>query len=47
MIPWSNPYIKDVKVFGKVLNVFDEEYEEIVGFSAPDPSFSLGVSFSM
>ena len=47
MIPWSNPYIKDLKVFGKVLNLFDEEYEEIVGFSAPDPSFSLGLSFSM
>lgn len=46
-IPWSNQYIKELKVFGKVLNLLDEEYEEIVGFSAPDPSFSLGLSFSM
>jgi vitamin B12 transporter len=47
MIPWSNTFIKELKVFGKVRNLFDEDYEEIVGFSAPDPSFSLGVSFSM
>ena len=44
---WSNPYIKNFKVFGKVQNLFDEEYEEAFGFSAPPPSFQLGVSFSM
>jgi len=41
------PYIEDFKVIGKIKNLFDQDYEEIFGFSAPPPSFQLGVAFSM
>jgi vitamin B12 transporter len=40
-------YVKDFKIFGKIQNLFDEKYEESFGFSAPDPSFQLGLAFKM
>ncbi len=43
----NNRYLKDFKIFGKVQNLFDENYEEAFGFSAPDPSFRLGLAFKM
>jgi len=43
----NNAYIKDFKIFGKVLNLFDEHYEEAFGFSPPDPSFRVGLAFKL
>ena len=43
----NNEYIKDFKIFGKVLNLFDEHYEEAFGFSPPDPSFRVGLAFKL
>jgi len=43
----NNEYIKDFKIFGKILNLFDEHYEEAYGFSPPDPSFRVGLAFKM
>ena len=43
----NNEYIKDFKIFGKVLNLFDENYEEAFGFSPPDPSFRVGLAFKL
>ena len=40
-------YIKDFKIFGKVQNLFDEHYEEVFGFSPPDPSFRVGLAFRL
>ena len=40
-------YIQDFKIFAKVENLFDEHYEEVFGFSPPDPSFRIGLSFKM
>ncbi len=46
-IPLADGRLRNFKIFGKVLNIFDEQYEEAFGFSAPDPSFQLGVSFEL
>ena len=43
----NHRYFKDFRIFGKVLNLFDEHYEETFGFSPPEPSFRVGVAFSM
>jgi vitamin B12 transporter len=43
----NDRFIKDFKIFGKVQNLFDEHYEEAFGFSPPDPSFRIGLSFKM
>jgi vitamin B12 transporter len=43
----NNRYLKDFKIFGKVQNLFDENYEETFGFSPPEPSFRLGLAFKM
>jgi vitamin B12 transporter len=43
----NNEYIKDFKIFGKVQNLFDEHYEEVFGFSPPDPSFRVGLAFKL
>ena len=43
----DNEYIKDFKIFGKVQNLFDEHYEEVFGFSPPDPSFRVGLAFKL
>ena len=43
----NNEYITDFKIFGKILNLFDEHYEEAFGFSPPDPSFRVGLAFKM
>ena len=40
-------FIKDLKIFGKVQNLFDEHYEEAFGFSPPDPSFRVGLAFKL
>ena len=43
----NDRFIKDLKIFGKVQNLFDEHYEEAFGFSPPDPSFRVGLAFKM
>jgi vitamin B12 transporter len=43
----SQRYIQDFKIFGKIENLFDEHYKEAFGFSPPDPSFQIGLSFKM
>jgi vitamin B12 transporter len=43
----NHRYIQDVKIFGKVENLFDEDYEEVFGFSPPDPSFRVGLAFKL
>ena len=43
----KHPYIKDFKIFGKIQNLFDEHYEEVFGFSPPDPSFRIGLAFRL
>ncbi|MGD9151826.1 MAG: TonB-dependent receptor, partial [Desulfobacterales bacterium] len=43
----DDAYIKDFKIFGKVQNLFDEQYEEAFGFSPPDPSFRVGLAFKL
>ena len=43
----NDRFIKDFKIFGKVTNLFDEQYEEVFGFSSPDPSFQVGVAFKL
>jgi vitamin B12 transporter len=43
----NHRYIKDFKIFAKVQNLFDENYEEVFGFSPPDPSFRVGLAFKM
>ncbi len=43
----NHPYIKELKIFGKVQNLFDEKYEEAFGFSPPDPSFRVGLAFKI
>jgi len=43
----NHRYIKDFKIFAKVQNLFDEHYEEVFGFSPPDPSFRVGLAFKM
>lgn len=43
----NHRYIKDFKIFGKLQNLLDETYQETFGFSAPDPSFRIGLSFKM
>jgi vitamin B12 transporter len=40
-------YLEEFKIFGKIENLFDEHYEETFGFSPPDPSFQIGLSFKM
>jgi outer membrane cobalamin receptor len=43
----NHRYIQDVKIFGKVENLFNEDYEEVFGFSPPDPSFRVGLAFKL
>ncbi len=43
----NRPFIKSLKLFGKVENLFSEDYEEVFGFSAPDSSYRLGLAFEM
>ncbi|MGD9348397.1 MAG: TonB-dependent receptor [Desulfobacterales bacterium] len=43
----DDEYIKDFKIFAKVQNLFDEHYEEVFGFSPPDPSFRVGLAFKL
>jgi vitamin B12 transporter len=43
----NDRFIKEFKIFGKVQNLLDEHYEEAFGFSPPDPSFRVGLSFKL
>jgi vitamin B12 transporter len=43
----NHRYFKDFKIFGKIQNLFDENYEESFGFSPPEPSFRVGLAFTM
>ena len=37
-------YLQGVKVFARIQNLFNEDYEEIVGFSSPGFNFVTGIS---
>ncbi|MGH7411281.1 MAG: TonB-dependent receptor plug domain-containing protein [Candidatus Methylomirabilis sp.] len=39
--------LQELTLFGKVLNLFDEEYEQVFGFSAPRITFLLGLKGSL
>ena len=43
----NHRYLKEFKIFGKVQNLFDENYEEAFGFTPPEPSFRVGLAFKM
>jgi len=43
----NHRYLKEFKIFGKVQNLFDENYEEAFGFTPPEPSFRVGLAFKI
>jgi vitamin B12 transporter len=40
-------HLRDLTLFGKILNLFDEDYEQVFGFSAPGTTFLLGLRGSL
>jgi vitamin B12 transporter len=46
-IPVSFTYLKQIKIFTRIQNLLDEDYEEVFGFSAPRFNFVAGLSFSI
>lgn len=44
-IPFRFQYLKEVKIFTRIENLLDDDYEEIFGFSAPGFNFIAGLSF--
>jgi Outer membrane cobalamin receptor protein len=44
-IPVSFLYLKETRMFTRIENILDEDYEEVFGFSAPGFSFIVGFSF--
>jgi vitamin B12 transporter len=40
-------HLRELTAFGKILNLFDEKYEQIFGFSAPGITFLLGLKGSL
>lgn len=42
-LPWQVPVVKDLKLVGKIENLFNKKYEEADGFRARPVSFLLGV----
>ena len=40
-------HLRELTAFGKILNLFDEQYEQIFGFSAPGITFLLGLKGSL
>lgn len=46
-IPVSFLRLKETRIFTRIENILDDDYEEIFGFSAPGFNFVLGLSFSI
>ncbi len=40
----SYNFVKNLRVFGKVENIFDRKYQEVYGYTAPGISFSGGIA---
>ncbi|MGH7412204.1 MAG: TonB-dependent receptor, partial [Candidatus Methylomirabilis sp.] len=40
-------HLRELTLFGKILNLFDENYEQVFGFSAPGTTFLLGLKGSL
>ena len=40
-------HLRELTLFGKILNLFDEKYEQVFGFSAPGITFLLGLKGSL
>jgi vitamin B12 transporter len=40
-------HLRELTAFGKIMNLFDEEYEQVFGFSAPRITFLLGLKGSL
>ncbi len=40
-------HLRELTLFGKILNLFDERYEQVFGFSAPGTTFLLGLKGSL
>jgi len=40
-------HLRELTAFGKILNLFDEKYEQVFGFSAPGITFLLGLKGSL
>ncbi len=43
----DRPHLRELTAFGKVQNLFDEGYEQVLGFSAPRITFLLGLRGSL
>jgi vitamin B12 transporter len=39
--------LRELTLFGKILNLFDEKYEQVFGFSSPGTTFLLGLKGSL
>jgi outer membrane cobalamin receptor len=42
-LPWRVPAVKELKLLGKIENLFNKKYEQADGFRAPPLNFLLGV----
>jgi hypothetical protein len=40
-------HLRELTLFGKILNLFDEKYEQVFGFSTPGTTFLLGLKGSL
>ena len=40
-------HLRELTAFGKILNLFDEKYEQVFGFSSPGTTFLLGLKGSI
>ncbi len=46
-IPVTFLHLKKVRIFTRIENLLNEDYEEVFGFSAPRFNFIAGLSFSI
>ncbi len=44
-VPTAFYYMKELRLFTRIENLFDEDYEEVFGFSTPGFNFIVGLSF--
>jgi len=47
LLPKDWHHLRELTIFGKILNLFDEKYEQVFGFSAPGTTFLLGLKGSL
>jgi len=43
----DRPHLRELTLFGKIQNLFDEGYQQVFGFSAPRTTFLLGLKGSL